>query len=766
MNLWFTRTEARIARTFLKRFDPLHWSVDFPRGTIASMFTGTDPHRIDIAAELLREGDLVGLIWDSEDRLSHPAHAREYDRDYAGCVLSFRWQSTGLRELDAINGPTLTIEAKDENGDPRNWYVRLWNYAVGTPADALVTLDFDALDGGFTLPIDADRVEPTRIERMFISLVAPGYVEGSEILLAAPAQGRVAMSNIKCDGSGSVIHVNDALAPAHGLRIATAYDDMYNLPPERIVQGIERLGYRGTINHYVGMSHYFALGADGRLDPARNLNSAALDWHRAFADAAKAHGYELIWSLSYELLDMFCPEAWKQRAADGSPALTGWDPPSALISPANADGIAYLGRVAAELMGLAVDAELTPRFQVGEPWWWIRGDGTICLYDDAATAAFGGSPVAIPDVRGTLSQAQKDLLDEAGELLAQSTAAVVAAASVAAPDLVSHILVYLPTVVDPVAPEARRANVPLGWARPAFDVLQLEDYDWVTGQHHALRSAAYSQIDARLGYARSEQHYLSGFVLDPADRADWRVIIDAAIEAKQRGVAESFLWALPQVIRDGLTLFGEEADVTPFDDVLFPIEIGAEASVAPGFSTNIVTAASGHEARNANWSQARLRFDAGPGVRGDAELETLLAFFRARRGPAVGFRFRDPYDYSSGGMTGAAAASDQAIGSGDAARERFELVKTYGGGEARRITRPVPGSVRVAIGGVEQASGWTLTDKGVIQFAAAPASGVTVTAGFLFDTPVRFAEDRIEVNRATFLAGEAPSVPLVEVRED
>jgi len=29
---------------------------------------------------------------------------------------------------------------------------------------------------------------------------------------------------------------------------------------------------------------------------------------------------------------------------------------------------------------------------------------------------------------------------------------------------------------------------------------------------------------------------------------------------------------------------------------------------------------------------------------------------------------------------------------------------------------------------------------------------------------VRFAEDRLDVSRATFLAGEAPSVPLIEVR--
>ena len=205
--------------------------------------------------------------------------------------------------------------------------------------------------------------------------------------------------------------------------------------------------------------------------------------------------------------------------------------------------------------------------------------------------------------------------------------------------------------------------------------------------------------------------------------------------------------------------------MTPFEDVLFPIEIGQEASVAPAFSTNIVTSASGFEARNVNWSQARLRFDAGPGVRGDAELETLLGFFRARRGPAVAFRFRDPYDNSSSGMTGAPAATDQAIGSGDGATDAFELVKTYGAGEQRRITRPVAGTVRLAVDGAERASGWTLQDKGVVMFDEPPAAGQAITAGFLFDTPVRFAEDRVEVNRSTFLAGEAPSVPLVEVRE-
>jgi uncharacterized protein (TIGR02217 family) len=766
MNLWFTRPEAKIVRTHVKRFDPLHWTVDFPRGTIASVVTTDDAHGLDVQCEFLRKGDLVGLIYESEDAFAHPAHARETNRDYSHCQLSFHWQSDGVMALDAPNGPTLTVEGTDAEGNARSWFVRLWNYAQGTPTDASVLLDFDALDGGFNLPAEADRVDPARIDRMFISLVAPDYVENSADLNPAPLQARVTISEIRCDGSGSVLTTNDAVVPEHQLRIATAYDDLYNVPPERIVDAVERLGYRGVISHYIGMSHYFALGGTGELDQARTFNSAAAAWHRDLARAAKARGYALIWSLSYEILDMFCPAAWKQRAHDGSVALTAWEPPSSLVSPASADAIGFLANVALELAGFSVEAGLQPQVQIGEPWWWVKADGAICLYDDAAKAALGGSPVVIADVRAPLTAAQLEVLDEAGALLASSTAAVAGAVKSAAADARTLLLAYLPTVLDPRAPELKRANLPVGWARPAFDVLQLEDYEWVTSGRSGVRAAAYAEVAERLGFGPADQHYFSGFVADASDRRQWRSIVDAALEAERRGCAEVFVWALPQVLRDGLTPFGKEQAVTPFDDVPFPIEIGQEASVSPGFSTNVVTSASGFEARNANWSQARLRFDAGPGVRGDAELQTLIAFFRARRGPATGFRFRDPYDSSSNAMADVPTALDQVIGEGDGVGDRFELVKVYGSGEVRRITRPVPGSVRVAVDGIELTTGWTLADKGIVEFASPPAAGTVITAGFLFDVPVRFAEDRIEVNRATFLAGEAPSVPLVEVRED
>jgi uncharacterized protein (TIGR02217 family) len=81
------------------------------------------------------------------------------------------------------------------------------------------------------------------------------------------------------------------------------------------------------------------------------------------------------------------------------------------------------------------------------------------------------------------------------------------------------------------------------------------------------------------------------------------------------------------------------------------------------------------------------------------------------------------------------------------------------------ITRPVAGTIRVAVNGVEAMSGWSHAGGGVIAFASAPAAGAVLTAGYRFDVPVRFAEDRLEVSRATFAAGEVPSVLLVEVRE-
>jgi uncharacterized protein (TIGR02217 family) len=735
----------------VKRFDARYWSVNFPRPMMASVVT-TAPQALRVDCVFYKADDLAGLIWEAEDRFDHPLLAYETNRDFRGCRLSFRWRSGGVLPLDAVNGPTLTIEGRDEAGAPRSWFVRLWNYAQGTGEDSLVAIDFDALAGGWA---PDDPVWAGDIERMFISLVPPGFTGAGEPL-ATPREGWAELTGIACDGPGSVLEAGETLVPEHGLRIATGYDDHYHLTPERVLRNVLQLGYRGTINHYVGMSHYFrleALGGGFYVSLAGGvLNGPCAAWHRDFSARAKALGFELILSLSYEVLDQHCWNDWKQRAEDGSPALTGWDPPSALLSPAHGGAMGYLRLVARAFCAIAAEAGLRVRFQIGEPWWWVRPDGRICLYDAATAAAI--APASIPDVRGSLDAAQRATLDSAGTLLAASTAALAEAVRADHPDMESLLLVYLPTVLD--GPEARRANLPPGWAAPAFDRLQLEDYDWTTAGNAGASERGIAEAQARLGYPPAQQHYFAGFVLRPEERAAWQPIARAVAAARRRGAAEVFVWALPQVLRDGFTWFDPgEDEVDSFDDVRFPIAVGREASVEPAFSTAIVTTASGAEQRNSDWADARLRFDAGPGVRGEAELKALIEFFRARRGAAVGFRFQDPFDHE---------AEAQTIGSGDGVATEFPLVKHYGT-QVRRITRPVAGTVRIRVAGEERVTGWTLGPLGVVRFETPPAAGASIEASFDFDVPVRFAEDRLTLSRATFAAGEIPSVPMIEIRE-
>ncbi|MEH3046234.1 DUF2460 domain-containing protein [Sphingomonas adhaesiva] len=752
MGHWLATERVEQASDMVTRFDPVFWTVNFPRPMMAAVTTtAADALRVD--AVFYRRDDLAGLIWESADRHDHPLLRYETDRDYRDCVLSFRWRSAGVLALDAVNGPVLTIEGRDAQGQARAWYVRLWNYAVGTPTDARVTIDFATIQGGFLLPGEADPVWAGDIDRMFVSLVAPGY-DAAGGALPVPVEAWVELSEIACAGAGSVLPIGDVVVPGHDLRIASGYDDSYHLTPARLLRNALHLGYRGGIVHYVGMSHYFRLDAALLATAAGGvLNVACAAWHADFARRAQALGYELIWSLSYELFDAHCPPPWKQRAADGSPALTGWSPPSTLLSPTQGDAMAYLQSVARAFVAIGNAAGLAPRFQVGEPWWWVTPDNARpCLYDASAVAAL--SPVPIATVRGPLDAAQRATLDRAGAALATSTAALMAAVKASRADCVTYLLTYLPTVLDAAAPEVKRMNMPAGWAAPAFDVLQLEDYDWVTAGDTASSAAGAAAAVARLAYPAARQEYLSGFVLNAADRAQWSAIIAAAGTAQRRGVAGVYLWALPQVMRDGLIYWQEEERVEAFDDVAFPLALGREAEVTPGFSTHITTSAGGRETRNVAWAQARTRYDVGPGVRSEADVATLLAFFRARQGPARAFRLRDPFDWQ---------ASDTIIGTGDGVRRTFALVTSYGT-EVRRITRPVAGSVRVTVNGVAT-QGFAMAGLGEVVLDAAPAAGAVVRASFDFDVPVRFAEDQLSVARATHLAGAAPTVPLIEVRE-
>jgi uncharacterized protein (TIGR02217 family) len=71
----------------------------------------------------------------------------------------------------------------------------------------------------------------------------------------------------------------------------------------------------------------------------------------------------------------------------------------------------------------------------------------------------------------------------------------------------------------------------------------------------------------------------------------------------------------------------------------------------------------------------------------------------------------------------------------------------------------------VARDGVELTTGWSVDSAtGVVTFAAPPAAGVVLTAGFAFDVPVRFDTDRLDVTLDLERLGSITSIPLVELR--
>ena len=205
-----------------------------------------------------------------------------------------------------------------------------------------------------------------------------------------------------------------------------------------------------------------------------------------------------------------------------------------------------------------------------------------------------------------------------------------------------------------------------------------------------------------------------------------------------------------------------------FHEVRFPDNISRGARGGPERRTQIVEMASGDEERNGSWADSRRRYDASYGIRKADDLAAVTAFFEARRGRLYGFRWKDWADYKSGLPSANTAANDQPIGSGTGAATSFQLVKLYVSGAqswTRTITKPAAGTVALALNGVTQITGWTVnTGTGVLTFAAAPAPGIAITAGFEFEVPVRFDTDTLDVTLDFERLGSITSIPLIEVR--
>lgn len=202
-----------------------------------------------------------------------------------------------------------------------------------------------------------------------------------------------------------------------------------------------------------------------------------------------------------------------------------------------------------------------------------------------------------------------------------------------------------------------------------------------------------------------------------------------------------------------------------FLELLFPEQIAQHSRGGPKWATDISEADNGDEQRNKRWSRPREYWNAAYGVRRTEDLVALVDFHYVVNGMYAGFRFKSKYDFSATGAV---------IGTGDASETEFQLVKTYTRQDIfsvsqvfeRKISKPVPSTVKIYLDGVEQATPgvWSVDyTTGLVTFVSAPALDDVITADFEFHLPMRFDTDLIDPELADYEA-MAVTVPLVELK--
>ena len=212
-----------------------------------------------------------------------------------------------------------------------------------------------------------------------------------------------------------------------------------------------------------------------------------------------------------------------------------------------------------------------------------------------------------------------------------------------------------------------------------------------------------------------------------------------------------------------------------FEETQFPVAISYGSAGGPGFLTRKVESLSGFEDRDAKWSEARRAFDIAYGIKPQIELEDLLVWHQAMKGSHVGFRARDADDYKSCLIQDTPAQTDQILlASAVGGETTTQIIKTYPkGGQSTTytVTKPVNGTVLVErntgllIEGtdyvIDYTTGIITWDTGV--FPSGLTASDTIKAGYEYDVPVRFVNDRLSIVREDYYLGSA-SVPLVEIR--
>lgn len=468
----------------------------------------------------------------------------------------------------------------------------IWPFTMATDDPTQLTIN-SAAPAGSGYPADTFILTPApAFEWPFANTIPVGAAcQISSNAAAAPLRDQnevvLRLRDLVVTGARGTLTADRRRLRPHSLGMTDGWDNAYPLTPELVVERFRDLGYTRRYVMYVGMSHPQSfvwdagLVRDGEtggwvIDPdLPPVNAPTRAWFEDFARRLAALDIELWISVSFEILNMLCPPAWRQLDADGNPALTGWDPPSSLVSVANLEARAYLGDLAIDFITICRRQGCRVAYQIGEPWHWISAfepgkpsillppeEWVVFIYDPHVTAAWTaatGLPVPTPRITGAQASeaalaANRDYLAFCRSLLGETTNDLVDAVHAVHPGIDTAILIFTPQVLTRDTNVPPLLNLPPieQWGASRFTIVMIEDYDWAAlGLVDLMRQTW--EMAADLGYPLERTIYFGGFVLLAEDAAEqWPNIFNAMNDAQRRGALQVMPWSREQIWRDGV----------------------------------------------------------------------------------------------------------------------------------------------------------------------------------------------------------------------
>lgn len=398
------------------------------------------------------------------------------------------------------------------------------------------------------------------------------------------------------------IHFSQATARLIGKDLAQHVFDWYGVFPVKF-------GLTKGPNDYYFIGQLYPFEPD-QLDPP--VNKATMDWYRRFFKLLAENDFYFINSVAYEILDFFMPEAWKQRTWKGAPAQSGWYPPSSFIQPTNQVALNYVSQVQIQIIQAMIDAGITPRFQIGEPWWWDgsynlgESHNSPCIYDAATlelyhaeTGLYAPTPW-IKDIFQTIDPIQWPFVDWLCDKLGQSTNQIRDNVKAVFPDAQATLLFFTPQIMSPSSELTKRLNFPVEyWKTPNYDFVQIEDYDWIINGDLDLVPLTFDAAAERLGYPRSVVHYFTGFILKGQDYHIWPWIDKAIRMAKEANMPYIYVWSYTQAIRDSILYNNLPPEPLKANILDLPPNWKSEYQVTRTYKTEVITSRGGKEQRRA-----------------------------------------------------------------------------------------------------------------------------------------------------------------------